>query len=1277
MYTHLHFHTDYSLLDGANKIKNVAKKVKELGMSSVAITDHGNMFGAIEFYQTMKREGIKPIIGIEAYVTNHDFGVREKGSFHLCLYAKDIVGYKNLMYLSSKAYENMYYKPRITKEMLKERSDGLIATSACLAGEVNFHLNPEKSELEIWGGYEKAVEVALEYKEIFGEDFYLEIMRHGIGVQQKIDDDILKISRETGIPIVATNDTHYTNEDDSEAHEVYMAIGTGKTWNDPKRMKHDFHEFYIKSPEEMENLFLDIPEAIENTNLIAEKCNLELNLGNPTPPNFKFTLETSEDFGVSLPETERFSFQNDAVLFSELSKRGLAERFPDGVPEEYVSRLDFEIEMINKLNFPGYMLIVWDFVRYSGENSIPIGPGRGSIAGSLVAFALKITDIDPMRYGLLFERFLNPERISMPDIDMDFAQNKRKEIIHYVQEKYGKENVAQVVTFNSLSAKSVIRDVSRVFEIPLQYVNEITKLIPDKPGTKLEDAKKDIQKKLEESQDFQKVWDISEKLEGLKRNTGIHAAGVVISNEELWHKSPLFFSKEGDRVTQYSLNYLEDVDLIKFDFLGLKTLDVIAGAIELIGEVDWHKIGVDVPEVYEMMSAGKTIGMFQIESGGMQDLNRRLKPSNFEDVIALIALYRPGPMDAGMLDDFVERKHGRKEISYPFPETNFPELEEILSPTYGVIVYQEQVMQIVQKIGGFSLGKSDVVRRAMGKKKFEEMEKYKGEFISGAVELGHEKEKARTLYDLIAKFAGYGFNKSHSAAYAMITFQTAYLKTFYPAQFMASLLSTESRNMEKIALYVEETKSMGIEVLSPDINLSQKGFSVQNGSIIFGLEGIKGVGESAVEHLLEARKVEEFSEIEDFLNKVKPSKGVMEALAKAGAFDNTRYNRKTILDGMEKIVDFSKDVGKIAKLSDGLFEKEEIGGKTDKLSLVPTEEFALREMLDFEKEVLNFYVFAHPLDEFREDLEELFGKEFSPISKISEKEDLNEKGVIFLGLLEIVEDKVSKAGNRYGRGKLTDFTGELETILFSSELGKLENLDLKKPVGIRAFVTFENENLKLEKRKILSFDEVQEEVEKEISKQKILEEYKEEIKKLKKVSKISEKSKFLHSQEILLVGLLEIGETKTSKAGNPYAMGKIGDSSGELPLIFFSSEIEALQKLDLQKPIGMRCKVLLNEGKQEFKFKKFFPLSEVAENSKRLSKGKKVEEIPKEVEIPKRVLLQISDFMSKEKLVEIRDLAEAENGEYKLVLVFEEMELDTGIYVLSDFANRVESATFF
>lgn len=1112
-FTHLHLHTEYSLLDGANKISALASRVKELGMSAVAMTDHGNMFGAIDFYHQMRGAGLKPIIGMEAYIHNSDdlSDKSVKQRFHLCLFAKNEIGYKNLMYLSSKAYiDGFYYFPRINKQLLREHSEGLICTSACLQGEVNWHLNTnnERNVRNGAGGYEEAKRVALEYREIFGDDFYMEIMRHGIGDQLFIDEPVIRLSRETGIKLVATNDTHYTYADDAQYHEAFMCIGMNKLYDDPNRLRHSVHEFYIKSPEQMAKLFADIPEALHHTQEIVDKCQLELKLGNPTPPNFKFTREYAAAEGLSIDNQgddesvepkKRLTAadKNDAEYFIHCCRKGLEKRL-EHVPEarhtEYRERLEFEMDVINQMKFPGYMLIVWDFVREAKNMGIAVGPGRGSAAGSLVAFALEITDIDPMKYDLLFERFLNPERVSMPDIDMDFMQARRGEIIDYVVRKYGREQVAQIITFGSLLAKGVIRDVARVLDMPLSQADMMAKLIPDelgitlngktkggefKPGAFQKEPK--IKELIENDTQAARVWEFSKKLEGLKRNAGMHAAGVVISNEPLWKKTPIYKpSGEETFVTQYSLNYLEDVDLIKFDFLGLKTLDVIDNAIKLIQKrygkvINWHEIDENDPKVYETIQSGETIGMFQIESSGMQDLNKRLKPSSFEDLIAVLALYRPGPMESGMLDDFIERKHGRQAITYTFPS-----MEPILKPTYGVIVYQEQVMQIVQTVGGFSLGGADIVRRAMGKKKIEEMQKYNKEFSEGAAKQGLDYQKASELFDLIEKFAGYGFNKSHSAAYAMVTFQTAWLKTYYPQEFMAALLTSEKDNTDKVVKYIDEAKRMKISLGAPDINDSQLEFSAitKDGAdqILFGLGAIKGVGEAAVESILEARAEGEFTDLKDFINRIEPqkvNKKVIECIIKAGGFDRFGYSRRALLEQVEILVEAAKQGSTLKKESQFSLFGDDAEVTTVDFSIKNYDEYDLKAILDFEKETLGFYVSGHPLDGFREQIDAINYTLSSEIENIADG-----SSAIFIGKVEEITKKMSKKGSMFGLVNLMDFHGNIEMMLFSDKLEQLEGMDLDEPIAFKVKVTHTEMFTRISVTKIMTLAEAKKEAKK-------------------------------------------------------------------------------------------------------------------------------------------------------------------------------------------------------
>ncbi len=1095
-FTHLHLHTEYSLLDGANKIKSLAKKVKKMGMTSVAMTDHGNMFGAIDFYNAMRAEGIKPIIGMEAYIHNsEDIGDKtNRQRFHLCLYAKNDVGYKNLMFLSSQAYmHGFYYYPRINKQLLRDNSEGLVCSAACLQGEVNWHLNiqSERNVKNGAKGYEEAKKIALEYKEIFGDDFYLEIMRHGIGDQHFVDDQILRISKETGIKVVATNDTHYLEQKDADAHEAFMCIAMNKLYDDPKRLRHSVHEFYLKSPEQIAKLYADIPEAIEATQEIADKCNLEIKLGNPTPPNFKFTRQKSQISNLILPEPEvEYSLENDKVLFIHECRIGLEDRLKIVSPEhhqEYRDRLEVEIEIINNMRFPGYMLIVWDFVIVAKQMGIPVGPGRGSAAGSLVAFSLKITDIDPIPYGLLFERFLNPERVSMPDIDMDFCQARRGEIIDYVVQQYGRSNVAQIITFGKLLAKGVIRDVARVLDMPYARADAMAKLIPDELGINLTNSyekEPKIKELCDADPQAARVWEYALALEGLNRNAGTHAAGVVISNEPLWKKTPLFKPSGLDTLaTQYNGKYIEDVDLIKFDFLGLKTLTVIEEANKLIEQrhgkrVDFITADVNDKGVYELIQTGNTMGLFQIESDGMQDLCKRLKPSNFEDIIAVLALYRPGPMESGMLDDFIDRKHGRAEINYFYDEFDAP-LRPILETTYGVIVYQEQVMQIVQTIGGFSLGGADLVRRAMGKKIKEEMDRLKDEFAEGGVKKGYQKPHCEELFDLIVKFAGYGFNKSHSAAYALVTFYTSYLKKYYPSEFMAALLTLEKDNTDKVVKYVDEVKRLGLELFPPDINKSDLVFSAkvieEREVVMFGMGAIKGAGDVAINSILNARNEGGlFADLGDFISRIdgsKVNKRVIESLTKAGAFDGFGYSRQALLNQIEKIVE---TVGKAAvakKMATG-----SLFGDSDELTKIDIElehlpEFEAKEILELEKASLGFYVSGHPLDEYREQLDKI---NYTLSSQIDELEDGSQ--ALFVGKIENITERISKKGNKFGIASIMDFHGTIELMLFEDRLKELrEDYDLNEPIAFKVKISKDDNFTRMNILKIESIKEAKNE----------------------------------------------------------------------------------------------------------------------------------------------------------------------------------------------------------
>lgn len=1097
-FTHLHLHTEYSLLDGANKIKILAKKIRELGMSSVAVTDHGNMFGALDFYVTMKEEGLNPIIGIEAYIHNGDVlnDKNVKQRFHLCLFAKNEVGYKNLMYLSSQSFiQGFYYYPRINKALLRERSEGLVCSSACLQGEVNWQLNINNPRNVRYGakGYEVAKEAVLEYKDMFGDDFYLEIMRHGIADQFFIDEQILRLSKECGVKVIATNDTHYTLQEDSSAQEIAMCVAMGKTLNDKDRIKHSVKEFYIKSPEQMQRLFCDIPEVIANTQEIAQKCRLELNLKNieirnkhtgevllsntpATPPTFKNT----QDYALkeNLPQILNCPLGSidDAAYFAYKCRQGLDERLehiPENLHTQYKERLEQEINVINTMKFPGYMLIVWDFVNFAKQNGIPVGPGRGSAAGSLVAYSLKITNIDPLKYGLLFERFLNPERVSMPDIDMDFCQRRRGEMIEYVANTYGKYNVAQVITFGSLLAKGVIRDVARVLDMPYNDADAFAKLIPNELGITLtkhigkDGQEKDgawekepkIRELVESNALAKQVWNYAVLLEGLKRNAGTHAAAIVIdSQEELWNKVPLYTNDKMNGVaTQYSMNWLEPVDLIKFDFLGLKTLTVIDDAIKLIKKrygkaIDFSIMEMEDSKVYESIQSGNTLGLFQIESEGMQALAKKLKPSTFEDVVAMLALYRPGPMESGTLDDFIDRKHGRASINYAFNS-----LESILKPTYGVIVYQEQVMQIVQTIGGFSLGGADLVRRAMGKKKIDEMLRLKKEFADGAQKQGYDRAKAEDLWELIVKFAGYGFNKSHSTAYAMITYQTAYLKTYYEHEFMAAMLTSETSKIESVAKYIDEVKSLNIDIVPPHVNISENDFGVGEfegeKKIIFGLSAIKGLGDAPIENIIQEReKNGAYKSLEDFIARVdfsKLTKRSLEPLIKSGGLDNLGYSRKSMLENIDVLCEKGREKDKAKDMiHNSLFSSDDVEINIY-LSIQDRGEYDVKTLLDYEYECMGIYVSGHPLDDFKEQIQSIKG-----IVKSIDLENLEvDSSCMLVGKVLSIKRRISKkSGKPFGSIEFLDYGGSMEIMVFEKQLESLEKIDLQEPIALKCKV---------------------------------------------------------------------------------------------------------------------------------------------------------------------------------------------------------------------------------
>ena len=1073
--TVFHTHSDYSLLHSSLKIKDLVNAAKQRGFKSIGISELDNMFSAIEFYETCRKNDIKPIIGSDVLVKRGDDLSR------LVLIATDKKGYDNLMYLSSISY--LYHmkgsQAIIPYEEIVKNQEGIAVIIPMFESEIGKKLNILDEKNALFIDEEKAFEIADIYKNDF-KNLYLELRRDSFEEDFLIE-KFYNFAKKSGIKPIASGNVFYLNKTDFYYKDALECIESNKQYDDVHR-EIKLGEFYLKTKEEYLKSFENFPDAIKNNENLFENINLEIPLGNPTPPTFKFTKEYAKQEGLDIA--------SDVEYFEYKCREGLKKRLqkiPPEKHEEYKKRLEYEMNIIKQMKFPGYMLIVWDFINYAKDPSrhlrptghkIPVGPGRGSAAGSLVAYALEITNIDPLRYGLLFERFLNPERVSMPDIDVDFCQERRDEVIEYVQKKYGHENVAQVVTFGSLLAKGVLRDVARIFGIDYSNADKFVKLIPDQLGITLKKAKElesKIVEIIKEEPVYERLYSYGEALEGLKRNTGKHAAGVVISDEPLWKKSPLYKQDEHDafHTTQYSLNYLEPVDLIKFDFLGLKTLTVIDRAVKNIKankneDVNIDDLSLDDEEVFKLIQSGKTLGLFQIESEGMQDLAKRLKPTNFEDVIAMLALYRPGPMDAGMLDDYIERKHGRKPISYFYDE--FEEvLKPILEPTYGVIVYQEQVMQIVQAIGGFSLGEADIIRRAMGKKKADLMAKYAEEFAKGAEKQGFSYDNAKALFNLIEKFAGYGFNKSHSAAYAMITYQTAWLKRYYPTEFFSSLLTYEADNTDKIAKYIEEAKVLGIEVLPPDVQKSNAEFTPIEDKILFGLSAIKGVGSKAIESIIQNRP---FKDIEDFILKVdtsKVNKKVLEQLIKSGAMDSFGYSRKTLLQNLENMLEFKKRIedrknaiNHETSLFAGMIEEE---GDDEKLEIRITDEFDTKTLLDYEYETLGFYVSAHPLDPYKEKINELNYNLSSDIEEILNQEAL------FVGKIESIKVRISKKGNKFAIVTLMDFHGKVDLMVFQRDLEKLQELNTDEPLAFKAKVEKVGEFLRITTRKIMTLEE--------------------------------------------------------------------------------------------------------------------------------------------------------------------------------------------------------------
>ncbi|MDA8241775.1 MAG: DNA polymerase III subunit alpha [Nitrospiraceae bacterium] len=1044
----LHLHTEYSLLDGAIRIKELVERAREFKMPALAMTDHGNLFGAVEFYKQATKAGIKPIIGCEVYVapgTRTDRGGtegKEEASFHLILLARDNAGYRNLVTLVTKAYlEGFYYKPRIDMDLLEQYSGGLIGLSACLKGEIPYCLQR--------GMVDRARERALQFKHILGpENFYIEIQENGLPEQTEANIKLVELARELHVGVVATNDCHYLKREDAKAHEVLLCIQTGRTMKDATRMKFATDEFYFKSPQEMKEAFKEIPEAIANTVSIAERCNVEFVLGESLLPHYQVeTGESPDDF------------------LTALAASGLDRKFGGNPPEAYRERLKHELEVIRKMGYASYFLIVWDFISFARSKGIPVGPGRGSAAGSLVSYAAGITEIDPIRYNLLFERFLNPERISMPDIDVDFCQDRRSEVISYVSEKYGKDRVAQIITFGTMAAKAAIRDVGRAMDMPYAEVDRIAKLVPNTLKITIGDAIKaepQLKEMYESNAEVKELLNIAMRLEGLNRHASTHAAGVIIAPVPLTEYTPLYKSPSDESImTQFDMGSAEAIGLLKFDFLGLKTLTVIEKTLALIGqggrEVSLREIPLDDKETYELLSSGQTTGIFQLESAGMKDILVKMCPNRFEDLIALVALYRPGPIGSGMIDDFIKRKKGKTPVRY-----DLPQLKEILDETYGVILYQEQVMRIANKLASFTLGQADILRKAMGKKNPEAMAKQKENFVKGAIANGISEKKAGKIFDLMELFAEYGFNKSHSAAYAYVSFQTAYLKAHYPVEFMAATLSSDRNDTDKIVKSINECRKMKIEILPPDINLSGREFKVIGNSIRFGLEAVKGVGGAAIESVLEVRTGDgPFQSVADFVGRVdtrKVNKKVLESLVKAGAFDSLGVTRASAMQTVTGLLNGGprKDDGQTSMFGD------------EPAAAVPeAPEWDEAELLRNEKEALGFYITGHPLSRYDLQLRRIRARKTSDLEGAADKEE-----VVIGGVLRGIKKKnVKSTGDLMAYLTLEDDEGSIEVIVFS-ELYKSVNLLLKKDalMLIKGSIDRDEKGVRVRAREVLGLE---------------------------------------------------------------------------------------------------------------------------------------------------------------------------------------------------------------
>jgi DNA polymerase III subunit alpha len=1050
-FVHLHLHTDYSLLDGACSIGELTEEAARRKMPAVAVTDHGNLFAAANFYKEATTHGVKPLIGCEVYVApdNHkNRGADAERSNHLVLLCENDEGYRNLIKLVSTGFlEGFYYKPRIDHELLAQHSRGLIALSACLRGEVADALISEK--------YDQARSNAYRLRDIFGKNnFFLEIQDQGLEIEQRINKDLVRLSKESGIPLVATNDCHYLTHSDAHAQEVLMCIQTGKTMSDAQRMKFATDQFYFKTAEEMQQVFRELPDALDRTLAIAARCNVKIQrVANPFP---EFRVPDGHTTDTYFEKVVREGFAGRVPRLERLAKEGLLRH----ALAEYETRLSAEIETIKKMRFTGYFLIVWDFIHYARSQGVPVGPGRGSAAGSLVSYALRITDVDPLQYDLLFERFLNPERISMPDIDIDFCMRRRGEVIEYVRGKYGSESVAQIITFGTMAAKAALKDVGRALDMPFGDVDKIAKLVPAVLNIELEDALKQspqLDSMRKSDPKVKELVDVALRLEGLARHASTHAAGVVISPQPLQEIVPLYKSNKDEITTQYDMNALERIGLLKMDFLGLTTLTVLDDAVRMIQQnrsvtIDLETLPLDDAETYALFARADVTGIFQFESHGMRDILRQYQPSRLEDLTALNALYRPGPIQGGMIPDFIARKHGRKKVTY-----DLPALEAILSETWGVILYQEQVMQIANRLAGFSLGDADILRRAMGKKKPEEMAAQREKFMAGCAAHKVPEKKAEKIFDLMEEFAGYGFNKSHSCAYAYLAYQTAWLKTHYPVEFMAAMLTAETGNTDKVVKYINEARGMGITVLPPDVNSSDMNFTPTGNDIRFGLAAIKNVGENTVKGILAAReslgKFRSFYEFVEAVDSRLMNKRVLESLVRAGALDGLGGRRAQMMAAIDRAMDRAQKMQRAKDSAQhGLF-----GGAAAALAPAPevlpdADEWAEHEMLAAEYSTLGFYISGHPLDKYAGRLADLKAVDLASMEGRRHKED-----VVVAGMVVQSRAMRSRRGARWAILTLQDRTGVCESLVFPEAFSKLESvLKPATPLLVKGTVSVED-----------------------------------------------------------------------------------------------------------------------------------------------------------------------------------------------------------------------------